>query len=139
MTDLPNDIPNSDPRESEKNIAVPIERDANFVRISADAALVIDRGFGHELSFVVHGPDPETQFVDENGTLVSVSLQPSFTEVGRVRLTAPTALQMAMTVIEQSIERGRIEIEGFREAVNDMLDKKLVSDSKSENATHGDV
>ncbi|MBI0477490.1 hypothetical protein D9601_19325 [Sphingomonas sp. MA1305] len=111
-----------------------IDRDPGFVRLSADNVVVIDRYADIELALIAHGPEPDVQQVirGENGGLSETGdtrLRTSFTELGRVRIYPPTAINMAMNIIEKSLQQNRINIPGFRAAIDALI---IAYDDKSD-------
>lgn len=104
---------------------IPIIRDPSFVRLAPDMTLIIDRGRDIEIAMLVQGPDPAFQAagktLTESYEMSETRMRASYSEIGRVRLTAGQTLNLAMNVIEANLKAGRVNVVGFRTALEALL------------------
>jgi hypothetical protein len=115
--------------------ALPINRDGRFVRIAADDIIVIQRLLDVQISLIAEGPDPVEQDMPGrklNGFPVQeVQFEHSYTEIARVGLPSAKAFSMAMNIIENAVESGRISIPVLRDRFLAMLAEHEKSGPKS--------
>lgn len=103
---------------------IPITRENSFARLTADSTLAVDRGPDVEVSLLVHErtpvgikPEPESAFVNLDGEF---AMRFSVVEIGKVRLSHSTSVNLAMNLLQQSIAAGHVNREGFDKAVSEM-------------------
>lgn len=102
-------------------------RDATFHRAVADKVLSFDLGRDVEIAFLQGGPVIQKIIdVDENSE--QVQLTGSLTEVVRVRLSTPTALSLAVSLMTTLVESGRVKVPALREAILKILSDSDTSD-----------
>jgi hypothetical protein len=105
---------------------IEVVRDATFHRAVADTGLVVDLGRDMEISFLQSGPSITARKVrkdsddnDEEG----YELSPIITEVARVRINRPSALVMALMVIENLAESRSIKRTAFLDQIRSIFEK----------------
>lgn len=126
------------PVEDEEIATLPIVRDPTFVRITADQTLVIDRGSEVEIAMLVQGPDPISfgNGGKRDGKMhYRVQMSASYSEVARIRMDHEPAVGMAMNIVRQNLEAGRIDVAAFRAAMIALADEHEVHDDENANAT----
>ena len=103
---------------------LPISRDRNFVRLTADDVVVVDRGPDLELSFLIHERFP-TEISPEDGLFGTLDgdylMKAGISEIGKVRLQPNAAVSLAMNILDTSASAGRINIPAFMSAIERMV------------------
>ncbi|TRD12310.1 hypothetical protein FGU71_10840 [Erythrobacter insulae] len=107
-------------------LPVPISREATFARMAADSVLVIDRGPDVELSLLIHErsptemlPEPDSAFVNLDGEF---TMKLNLVEIGKVRISAATSINLAMNILHSNIQAERLNIDGFKKSIDDMIE-----------------
>lgn len=124
-------------------IDIPVERDTNFARITADTTVVVTRQRDVQITLLVRETVP-TAFGQSAASKLpgasnsqKVELTNTITELGRVRLNPAAAFNMAMTIISDAVASGRLTDSFVRKAVIGMLDHHA-SESENSDAEDGE-
>jgi hypothetical protein len=104
-------------KQSRAQIAV--ARDPTFHRAVADKVLAIDLGRDVELAFLQAGPVVK-RMIDWDENSERAQIEPSLTEVARIRVPGPVALGAAVTILEALFSAGKIRIPAFMETMSTM-------------------
>lgn len=112
-----------------------ISRDPSFVRLSPDSGLVVDRGPDLEISLLIHErrpsqmkPEPDSPFTELDGEF---SMSVNIVEIGKVRLLPNASVNIAMNILHSNIQAGRVNVEGFRKSIEDMIKSAISVDGDS--------
>jgi len=113
------------PTSDESTRRLKVVRDPTFHRSVADTGLVLDLGRDLEIAFIQFGAEVQHHISvgDEDDEQEGFEMAPGMTEVSRVRISRPSALTMAMMIIEALVEDGRLKEEGFLKSVKAMFDR----------------
>lgn len=103
----------------------PVVRDSTFHRSVADTGLVLDYGRDMELAFLQVGPAVSARLKTGEGDVQEegYEMEPAVTEVSRVRMSRTSALAMAMMIIEELVEDGKIDRVGFSEQIEALFSR----------------
>jgi hypothetical protein len=98
---------------------VTIVRDPTFHRAVADKVIVIDLGRDVEFAFLQSGPVIK-KMIDWDEESERAELAGGLTEVARIRMGGPTALTVAVNIIETLFRSGKVKIPAFMGAISKM-------------------
>lgn len=112
---------------AENGAKIPISREPSFVRLTADSTLVVDRGPDMEISLLIHERAPKHMTTDENRSFVELDgefgMELNLVEIGKLRMLPPTAVNLAMNILHSNVQAGRLNLEGFRNSIDEMLEE----------------
>lgn len=124
----------ADSENAEQQEMITIERDQNFVRITADDIIIVNRPRDIQISLLAEGPEPISQtkeFRKDGGSIQEVDLQSGFTELARVGLPHGIAFNLAMNILEAALKSGRVKVPPFRKRFLAMISEYDESSSAS--------
>lgn len=106
--------------------SIEIVREATFVRLTADNAILVDRGDDVEISLIVHEKRVFSRDLSGDAPLAMAggkyNLGPSLVEIGKVRITPEVAVNLAMSILAEAIESDRINLEAFKDTIQSMIE-----------------
>ena len=105
-----------------------VTRDHTFQRTVADKVLAFDLGRDIEIAFLQGGPLLK-KIVDLDETTEQAQLTGSLTETVRVRLAAPVALNLSITVLTTLVEAGKVKVPALREALLQILSEENTNEA----------
>lgn len=104
-----------------ENQPVNIVRDNTFTRAVVDKVVILDLGRDVELACVQIGPVLTS--LQDMEIHEKVDMTPSLTEVARLRMSWPSAVSMAMHVIEQGITSDKLRGDAILKSITDLVVK----------------
>lgn len=108
---------------------LPILRDPGFVRLVADATVVLPLGRDFDLVFLAAGPVLLKQSLprlDDDGDVGQMlSMNPAMNETARVRMAPQAAMTLAMTVIQHAFANGLVQKGPFLEAIKSITEQNV--------------
>jgi hypothetical protein len=92
--------------KSKAPLRIPVVRDSTFCRIYADYTLLVRSDKDIELVCLQAGAGLIGLLPSENGT--ALDFEDGLTEIARIRMGWSSAVELAMNILAQGIESGRI-------------------------------
>lgn len=126
MSDI---TPDAVPETDEEYVESDICRDAGFVHVSADSAIVMDLGRDFEFSFLRSGSRPiakRTVEVEEEEK-IQVRFKSETIEVVRIRMSPVVALQAAMLSLEKLIVGDFIDTDAMMRHLSEIIASQTVA------------
>lgn len=106
------------PRRSHKAI-YPVHRDPTFSRVTLDKALIVPLGRDLEISCLQSGPLIERIINSKDAE--KLELNPIYSEVARIRLGWPEAINLAMNILQAGIFNNTLNRDKLLEFITDMI------------------
>ena len=111
-------------------------QDGTFTRSVADRGIVLDLGRDMEFSFLQAGP--QLQSITDIGDAESIATEPVYAETSRLRMSWPAAMDLAMHVIREGIEKGNVNVPHVIEAIGEFSEAAKATAQPEEGARDAD-